>query len=65
MVVVVVEEEERMAEQREAVTTLLSCGTLRGAHASQARVRVAPPRINSWGEPGRTLGSELAIVPLL
>lgn len=32
MAVVVVEEEERMYGQREAVTTLLSCGTLRGAH---------------------------------
>lgn len=30
------EEVERMDEQREAVTTLLSCGTLRGAHLKRA-----------------------------
>jgi hypothetical protein len=54
--VVVVEEDERMAEQREAVTTLLSCGTLRGAHASQARERVARlPALILGESPGEPL----------
>jgi hypothetical protein len=45
-----------MAEQREAVTTLLSCGTLRGAHASQARERVARlPALILGESPGEPL----------
>lgn len=54
MAVVVVREEERMDGQREAVTTLLSCGTLRGAHLKRGRESRLPAlilggaRANPW-----------------
>jgi hypothetical protein len=48
-------EEVKLDERREAVTTLLSCGTLRGAYLKRGCESRLPALI--LGEPGRTLGS--------